>query len=69
MSKKTLTLGVTDDGEELVMTTRKPIGITSSEIEDAAEAMKILYDSLICAGFSRADAIDVLANIVTKGKR
>ena len=63
MDHPTITLGMDEDGNEVVMTKRTPYGVVASEIQQASSALKDLFDSLTGAGFTDKQAIDLLCGI------
>ena len=66
MEKEKVEIGEIGDGKKLVLAVETPIGINTSQLAQAADGLKMLYDSLINAGFREDIAIKLTIAMVLK---
>ena len=66
MAKDRVEIGEMENGNKLVLAVETPIGVNTSELSRAAEGLKMLYDSLINAGFDEENAMKFLIAVTLK---
>lgn len=61
-----VSLGEMEDGKRIVLAVETPIGINTSQLAEAAEALKMLHDSWINAGFSEEQAMKLMFGVMMR---